>query len=299
MLFAIDADEAAEPGSREVACADEGAVVDEAVDDLLAGLEGDGVVPVEAVGEVRVFGVNRGDDDVAEDEAAFVAGGDDDAGVARGVARRGDGGEAGRDGGIAFDEVNEAGGAEWEDIAMEGAHPRLAGVFRLLSLGLVVVPVGFGYEVAGVGENRPAALAVDVPAGVVAVEVGEEDVGDFAGLDAGFGEFGEELALVFGAPASVDEEDGGAVADEERREVEGDCAVGGEVAGEGTEVPRVGVNGGGGVGLFEVDEGGHFDGADGDFLHGGSLASAGSGNARCEVVHAGVWRALHCATVLE
>gem|GEM_PF-6654795 len=205
------------------------------------------VVPVEAVLQLGPLGIDGAQHDVAEDEPPLAARDDGDARVSWRVARRRNRRDRVGEPPFSLDELEAAGALQRLHVAHEGIGWRL--------LSGVVLPVGFRNQVARPREQRPAAPPVDVPARVVPVEVGEHHCIHLIGPDARGGQLLEQLALVFGAPAGIDEDTPFAVQNEERPEVERDVPLAVEVPAEfAHEVPRRGVYRRRGVRLHVVDQ---------------------------------------------
>ena len=249
----------AEAGEVHVHAGDEEAFAGDAGEDGLAGGDGLGGIDVEADADGRAGGLDVGDvHDVAPDEQGGGAFADVPAAVAGGVAGEGDAGDAGEGGAgdlagaVLVGGGGGAGGGEGAALGFGG------GGF----LGRVE-PVGgfFGrVEQFGAGEDG-LAVGGGEAAGVVAVEMGEEDGVDLVGGDAGGLQVLEGVAgggAHVGAGAGVDEEGLAGALDEVGVDVELEVRAG-EAVGEeaGGVVRRDAEQEGGGRGFEEaVMEGG-------------------------------------------
>ncbi len=181
-----------------------------------------GAVNVETVLEGGIKDIEGGEQNVAEDEAVGAAGADDEAGMSGGVTGGGNGREEWREAVLAGEVVELVGGRERREIALEVVG----------TLGAEVIPVGLRDEVAGAGERRAAGVAVDVPSGVIGMEVGKDDGVHLIGLAAGGGDLGEELRLAGFGVASIDENSAASRAEEEAGADHGQGALVGEETGE-------------------------------------------------------------------
>jgi hypothetical protein len=213
--------------------------------------------------------VVRGEE-VAGEDGVLVAGCDADGEHVCGVAGEGLNAEAGEDFERGVDvgwwEIGRFGIAEAEIVGREAAEAEWVeqvdlaiGEERIVVGAEVADPIAVvlqatvrelagSEEVAGVGEGwGDGAVGVEggVPAAVVEVEVGIEDVGDVFGADAGGGERGGEEFVVlvdlahfgreFVAQAGFDDDERGRHADDEGVEAEEDAVL---VVGRGAAAPE-------------------------------------------------------------